>query len=73
MSDAMKVTITINFRDGGEPTASAKIIDLPATEVFSPPPAMALPPPRRRWLTPNVFDGAFVAGGALAAIWWLLS
>ena len=70
MSDAMKITITIKFGDSGEPTAEAKIIDLPATEVFSPPPAKALPKPKR-WLTPNVFDGAVIAGAL--AIWWLLS
>jgi hypothetical protein len=69
MSDAMK--ITINFGDGGEPRASAEIIDLTAQEVFPVPPQLALPPPRRRWLTPNIFDGAVIAGAL--AIWWLLS
>jgi hypothetical protein len=65
----MKIVISISFSDG-EPRAEAQIIDLPATEVLEP--RRALPPPRRR-LRPNIFDGAFVAGGALAAIWWLLS
>jgi len=70
MSDAMK--ITIKFGGGGEPTAEAQVIDLPAHEVFAPQPLKALPKPKR-WLRPNIFDGAFVTGGALAAIWWLLS
>ena len=70
MNDAMKITITINFRDDGEPRATAEIIDLPAREVFEPRPQKALPKPKR-WLTPNVFDGAVIAGAL--AIWWLLS
>jgi hypothetical protein len=70
MSDAMKITITISFKDGGEPSAEAQIVDLPATEIVAEP-RRALPPPRRRWLRPNLFDGAVIAGAL--AIWWLLS
>jgi hypothetical protein len=70
MSDAMKITITIKFSDGGEPTAEAKIIDLPATEVFAPPPAKVLPKPRK-WLRPKLFDGAILAGSFATLLWWL--
>jgi hypothetical protein len=73
MTDVMKITITLNFGNGSEPRADAQVIDVPAHEVFEPAPAKALPKPRPWWRskTPNLLDGAVLAGAL--AIWWLLS
>ena len=69
----MKLTITINMGDGSEPVADAKVIDVPATEVFPAPPRLALPRPRAWWRSkkPNMLDGAVVAGAVAGALWWL--
>lgn len=66
----MKLTITINMKDGGEPTASAQVIDLPATEVFPASPKRALPKPRPFWKL-SALDLAVVAGTAAGFIWLL--
>jgi hypothetical protein len=74
MSDAITIKITLNFHDGNEPRAAAQVIDVPAHEVFEPALVKALPKPRPWWRskTPNLLDGAVLAG-ALATCWWLLS
>jgi hypothetical protein len=73
MTDAIKITITLKLTGADEPRAEAQVIDLPAHEVFEPAPAKALPKPRPWWRsrTPNMLDGAVLAGAL--ATWWLLS
>jgi hypothetical protein len=61
----VKISITIKLDGDGEPIATAEVLDLTASEVFTPP-LQALPPPRR-WPRPNLIDGAAIAGALLLA------